>query len=92
MVNAISGPMAFVMQMLNIDPDHFGSSPKSKTPGSGTLRRHKREAEHRKREAERVKDAAPAVMTRQQRRFAERQDAKRIRSQQKRAAMQARRA
>lgn len=43
----------------------------SRVSGAGTARRLKREAEYRAKEAERTKNAAPAKITRQQRRRAE---------------------
>ena len=53
--------------LLGIEPGHFGHTRKA-GPGAGTLRSQAREAEHRKLEAERTKNAAPAKVTRQQRR------------------------
>lgn len=53
--------------LLGIEPGHFGRSAKT-GPGAGTLRREKREAEYREKEARRTANAAPAKITRQQRR------------------------
>ncbi len=52
--------------LLGIAPGHFGHAKKNMDPGAGTLRRRIREAAYRAEQAERLKNAAPAQVTRQQ--------------------------
>ncbi|MFN7004303.1 MAG: hypothetical protein ACK4NW_12845 [Roseinatronobacter sp.] len=79
---AINSALAHIFLLLGIDPGHFGGSGKT---GPGALRRQKREAESRKAEALRIKDAAPAQITRQQKR---REEAQRVKASMRMARKQ----
>lgn len=63
--------LAPIFAILGLGPNGLGTTKKA-GPGAGTQRRIAREAAHREREAERTKNAAPAKVTRQQRRWAAR--------------------
>lgn len=65
--------LAPIFAILGLGPNGLGTTKKAGPgPGAGTQRRIACEAAHRKREAERTKNAAPAKVTRQQRRWAAR--------------------
>lgn len=54
--------------LLDIEPGHFGATPRSVLPGAGMIRARARETEQRRRQEERLKNAEPAKVSRQQRR------------------------